>query len=248
MQLNVLIFLCLAGVLGNARTSSDILQESDDSDMFFDDRLIDSTQLDKLFDVDPSIGLDEAINLDQDPSLLAEINGDCTSPTESPEPMMDRIRVRRQSCFQPKSTPPPPKVQSPSLKSPEEFELQPPWFGGFPIPPPFIKSPQCNEKMPYCCPSGRMPDNTFQGCKLCETYRFSFLLNRSSKPLTKEFRVRLDSIAAHPWLCGNPLFIYCCDYVDVGTWRRASVFPPSTKTNVFADYSFTESTDTTLLV
>lgn len=144
MQPNVFIVHCLAGVLGNARPFLDLPQQSDDSDLMFDDQLIDPTQPDEL--VNPSVGLDEAINLDQDPRLLANINGYCSFVTEIPELLMDKIRVRRQSCTSPKSTPPPPKAESPSLKLPGESELQPPSLGGFPIPPPFIRYPQCINK------------------------------------------------------------------------------------------------------
>lgn len=188
MQPNVLVFFCLAGVLGNARTFPDLLQESDDNDLLFDDQLIHPMQSDEFVDpiidpdVDPSVGLDEAISLDQDTSWLAKLGEYCTSPTESPERLVDKIRVRRQSCISPKSTPPPPKVEPSSLKLPEEPKHQSPWLGGFPLAAPFIKYPQCYDKMPYCCPSGRMPDNTFQGCKPCEEPKsFSLVGNHSSR-------------------------------------------------------------------
>lgn len=174
MHSNVFILLCLALVLRYARAYPDLLRESDESDLFFDDQLIDPTQSDELVnsiidsDVDPNMWLDEAINLDQDPILLANTNEYCSSPTESPEWLVDKIRARRQTCNSAKSTPPPPKADSPSLKLPEEPGFESPLLWVFPILPPYIRHPRCYEKLPYCCPSGRMPDDTFQGCKACE--------------------------------------------------------------------------------
>lgn len=174
MQPDVFIYLCISGLLGYARAYSGLLDQSDDSDLFFDDQLIDPMQFDELVnpmidpDVDPNGLLEEAINLDQDPSLLGNINEYCSSPDESPDSLIEKIRVRRGKCSSPKPMPPSPKVNLPSLNLPEEPEPQTPLFRGFPIRPPFIRNPQCYDKLPYCCPSGRMPDNTFPGCKVCE--------------------------------------------------------------------------------
>ena len=178
MHHNVFILLCLAVVLRYARAYPDLLRKSVESDLFFDDQLIDPMQSNELVnptidsDVDPNMWFDETIDLDQDPSLLANTNEYCSSPTESPESLIDKIRVRGQTCISPISSPPPPKADSPSLKLPEEPGFQSPLLGGFPISPPYTRYPRCYDKLPYCCPSGRMPDNTFQGCKACEETSF----------------------------------------------------------------------------
>lgn len=183
MQPNIYIYLYLGGVLRYARAYSDLAHEAYDGDLIFGDELIDPMQSDEVFNpkidlyVDPMMGLDDAINVDQNPILLADINEYCSPSAESPELLIGKIRVRGESCNSLKSTPPSPKVNLPSLQLPKKPELQTPSLGNFPILPPFIRNPRCYNKSPYCCPFGRMPDNTFPGCKVCEgTSSSSYIL------------------------------------------------------------------------
>ena len=135
------------------------------------DSLVDSVlDLDDI--VDPTIGLDPLINLDEDLDLVANAREYCDSSSEGSELWMSKIRGRGESCNALKSTPPPPRLKIPQLQLPEEPEFQNPSLGGSSIPSPYIRYPQCYGKEPFCCPSGRGPDNTWPGCKICENATF----------------------------------------------------------------------------
>lgn len=122
--------------------------------------------------VDPTIELDPLISLDEDPDLVVNAKEYCDSSSEGSELWMSKVRGRGESCNALQSTPPSPKLKIPQLQLPEEPESQNPSFQGSSIPAPFTRYPQCYAKEPFCCPSGREPDNTWRGCKICENATF----------------------------------------------------------------------------
>lgn len=178
MQHTLFIYFFLGSVLRYPRAYSDLLLESYDDDLFSGDELIDSMQSDELItsvigsDVGP-VALDETIDVDQSLMLLANFDEDCSSFVDSPDLLLGKIRARGERCTSRKSSPPPPKLDQPSLQLPKEPDPQMPFLWGFPTLPPFPRYPNCQNKMPCCCPSGKKSDNTYPDCKICEETRSS---------------------------------------------------------------------------